>query len=223
MKIILLYLITLYFIMTSPLNPNYNSNSNELKLSNNWTVYIHNNFNKNWNAESYIKVMQINTNKSFWEFFNNFENLNYVDNQFFIMREYCSPMWEDLPDGANVVMSIKQLNVRSVLDVWTILCAKILTDFIDVDKYYVKGIVFNMKYDLVNIKLIVDNAVNETTGEFSNTSTFIKSFLEKEFPDNKYNILPNKRDTTVNYTTYNPRHKSAQSNPYPKKKYQRKY
>ena len=95
--------------MSSP-DQNLPNLQNEIKLLNSWNVYFHDNFNKNWDINSYIKIMNIDTNKSFWEFFNNFDNLNYVDNQFFIMKENISPLWEDLPNGANVIMRIKQLH-----------------------------------------------------------------------------------------------------------------
>lgn len=170
---------------------------------------------------SYIKLMTIDTNKSFWEFFNNFDKLNYVDNQFFIMKDNISPMWEDLPDGANVVMSVKKLIMTPIIEIWTNLCAKIMSNQINIDAYDIKGIIFNMKYDLVNIKVVIDNAMNIETNEFSNNASFIKDFLEKEYPDNKYAILINKRD--INYTSYNPRYRP---NPIPfktKKKYYKKH
>lgn len=192
--------------MSSP-DQNLPNLQNEIKLLNSWNVYFHDNFNKNWDINSYIKIMNIDTNKSFWEFFNNFDNLNYVDNQFFIMKENISPLWEDLPNGANVIMRIKQLNMTPVLDIWTTLCAKILTHEIDIDTYHIKGIVFNMKYDLVNIKIIVDNAKNHETNEYTNTALFIKSYLEKEYPGNKYSLLSNIRKENIKYTKYIPRKK----------------
>lgn len=191
---------------------------NEYNFKNKWNVLIHYNFDKNWKLESYLFLMNIINNQNFWEFFNNFENLNYIDNQFFVMKDKCSPMWEDLPNGANIVMSIKTLKVSSVIDIWINICAKFFTNYIDTDKLYVKGIVFNMKYDLINIKIIVDNPGTEDN--ISNTALFVKEFLENEYKGNRYSIVFNKRDTPFR-STYNPRYNYTKTNDYNKTKYKK--
>lgn len=62
-------------------------------LNTSWTIYIHENFNKDWSLDSYKQVWKINTILDFWTFFNNFRNLGGY--QFFLMRGDIKPVYED--------------------------------------------------------------------------------------------------------------------------------
>lgn len=62
-------------------------------LPSQWTIYYHENSNKKWNLDSYIKLIEINNIETFWKFFNNLPELK--NGSFYIMRNNISPVWED--------------------------------------------------------------------------------------------------------------------------------
>ncbi len=62
-------------------------------LNSKWIIYYHENANKKWNLNSYIKLTEIETIETFWKFFNNLPDLK--NGSFYIMRNNINPMWED--------------------------------------------------------------------------------------------------------------------------------
>jgi hypothetical protein len=124
-----------------------------------WTLYVHYNFEKKWNIENFYNVMKIENNINFWELFNNFNSINYIDNQFFIMKDNFLPNWEENLDGGNVAFRIKMPN-QNVINIWTDICLKVITNEFDNDKYHICGLSLNMKYNLINIKILLTNLEN---------------------------------------------------------------
>jgi len=80
---------------------------NNLFLNSSWTVYVHRNDCKDYSDTSYNDLYQINTIGSFWRFFNNFHNLNKIDNQYFIMRNKIIPKWENNENRNGAICSTK--------------------------------------------------------------------------------------------------------------------
>ena len=61
-----------------------------------WTVWIHKASDvSNWTEDSYTCIYVINSIGSFWRFFNNFQMLDKINYQYFIMRNKIKPIWED--------------------------------------------------------------------------------------------------------------------------------
>lgn len=73
--------------------PRQQDEKRSIVLNTPWTIYIHENFNKDWSLDSYKQVWKIHTILDFWTFFNNFRNLGGY--QFFLMRGDTKPVYED--------------------------------------------------------------------------------------------------------------------------------
>ena len=88
-----------------------NSNTEELgnnkELNNKWKVWVHINNNNDWTLDSYNNIYTINTIGEFWRYFNNFHLLDKINNQYFIMRDHITPIWEDINNRDGGICSIK--------------------------------------------------------------------------------------------------------------------
>lgn len=156
--------------------------NNIYTFSDTWTLYIHDNFEKGWNIENFYNVMVINNNVDFWKLFNNFNSFNYIDNQFFIMKNKFLPIWEENVNGGNVTIRIKMPN-PNIIDRWTDICLNIMSNEIANDKFNICGMSLNMKTDIINIKILLTNLENAAE---------LGKIIGKRY-NTKFYILLNKR------------------------------
>lgn len=150
-----------------------------IKLPYTWTAYLHENSNSNWSIDGYYKIMKIQTNKNFWELLNNFSKFNYIDNQFFIMKEDVLPIWESCIAGGNIAMKIKMPN-PNILEIWTNLCVIFMSNECSTEQFNVCGLSLNMKFDLMNIKILLSDMSDKKKVEE------LTDFLYNMYP--KYNF-----------------------------------
>ena len=122
-----------------------------------WTIWIHDNMSTDWSLESYSRVMSFNTMDKFWQYVNNFNKLNYVDYQFFIMRNTITPTWED-PSNKNGGAASFKLSVTDpcLLSLWENLCMQLVCESIyfgSTPSKDINGISFNLKDTTTVIKI----------------------------------------------------------------------
>ena len=72
-----------------------------------WYVWLHSNAETDWSLESYKNIYTIDSIGNFWRFFNNFHLLDKLNNNFFIMRNHVTPIWEDVNNRSGGICSIK--------------------------------------------------------------------------------------------------------------------
>tara|TARA_B110000908_G_scaffold172389_1_gene239507 strand:+ start:74 stop:553 length:480 start_codon:yes stop_codon:yes gene_type:complete len=88
--------------------------NNEFKL---WCHYE----KDNWNIDGYKMIYKINDSKSFWELYNNWDNIGGVlCKQFFLMKNNINPRWEDKANRNGGCWSFK-LNLEDYKDIWEML------------------------------------------------------------------------------------------------------
>lgn len=89
----------LYIEPTEYCEEHENELGNTKFLNSSWTVWMHKaNVGKDvkeWLESTYTSIYVINSIGSFWRFFNNFQMLDKVNYQYFIMRNKIKPIWED--------------------------------------------------------------------------------------------------------------------------------
>ena len=67
----------------------------DLKLKNSWNIWYHHILN-DWTISGYNKIYTINTVKDFWDFYNNINLIEELNNlHLYFMRENVTPIWED--------------------------------------------------------------------------------------------------------------------------------
>ena len=72
---------------------------NEYKLNNKWTLWYHSLKNKNWDNNSYVKVIEIKSLLDY-KLLEDVMRINHLQNgMFFLMRDGIFPNWED-PDNS---------------------------------------------------------------------------------------------------------------------------
>lgn len=119
-----------------------------------WSVWIHKNSSNDWSLNSYHKVMTIHTIADFWRFINNFDKINYMEYQFFIMRNNITPTWED-PENKNggAASLIIRISDPNLLKIWEDVCVMTINEQIYDKMDEINGVSFNLKDDLTVIKI----------------------------------------------------------------------
>ena len=84
-----------------------------LYLHSQWDIYCHKKSVMTWENEDYHHIYQINSIGTFCRFFNNFNNLDKITYEFFIMKDKIIPRWED---NANRNGGICSILLTSVFD-----------------------------------------------------------------------------------------------------------
>ena len=84
-----------------------------LYLPSSWDVYCHKKSISDWTKDSYSYICPINSLGTFCRFFNNFNNLDKLTYEFFIMKDKILPIWED---NANRKGGICSILLNSVFD-----------------------------------------------------------------------------------------------------------
>lgn len=133
-----------------------------------WSVWIHSNVSANWTLESYHKIMEIKNVCDMWEFLNNFDKLDYMNYQFFIMKNDIKPIWEDPMNinGGAASLRIK-LSDKSLLKIWENVCVFTLNNQICNTPDSINGISFNLKNDITVIKIWNSDAMLDISNQLS--------------------------------------------------------
>ena len=132
-------------------------------LNSYWRVWKHATDNSDWSLESYDKIYTINSVGSFWKFFNNFNLLNKINNQLFIMREEVAPIWEDVNNKNGGICSIKidHYNNRNRNEVGSeimlCICLLVMNETLIMKNQIVNGVSYAVKNKSIFIKIWVNS------------------------------------------------------------------
>lgn len=144
----------------------------KITFKNKWVVWIHPNSSDDWTLKGYTKIMEIENIADFWSFMNNFKILNYMDHQFFVMRDGITPLWEDIHNKNGGASSLRiSAFSENLLDIWELMCLLTVNENICSDSDDINGISFNLKRDLTVIKLWNKNEFNDITNKISGILT----------------------------------------------------
>ena len=129
-------------------------NGNEMVFPSRWTVWIHKNSLSDWTIASYHKLLTISNVTELWNFLNNFNKINYMEYQFFIMKNDVIPIWESPENKKGGAASITvKISDPNLLKIWEDLCVLTINEQIYYDMSEINGISFNLKDDLTIIKI----------------------------------------------------------------------
>jgi hypothetical protein len=126
----------------------------KLKFPSTWNVWIHKNSSNGWKITDYNKIYSISSVHDLLSFVNNFNKLNYIELQFFVMKGEILPIWEDEPNrnGGTAVTNIKLPN-NNLIKIWEDICLLTINQQICATPNEINGISFNLKNDMTVIKI----------------------------------------------------------------------
>jgi hypothetical protein len=155
-------------------NPAIKLPGDDMKLNSQWTVWIHENDNQDWDLASYESIYHINSIGSMWRFLSVFDNLNKNVRQYYIMRDGITPIWEDNNNKNGAICSIMIDNTTRGgkngrcdlgVDAFTALCILVLNESFVKDNNDINGLCYSIKSKSVLNKLWVrDFKKNEKFG-----------------------------------------------------------
>lgn len=135
-------------------------------LNNTWYVWKHSNTGTDWTIDSYSNIFKINSIGAFWKFFNNFNMLDKISYQFFIMREGIEPIWENVHNRNGGICSIKidYFNNRNRnelgSEIMICICLLILNETLLINNMIINGISYAIKNRSILIKIWINNYNN---------------------------------------------------------------
>ena len=108
----------------------------------------------NWKLSGYKVLYSINDEKSFWELYNNWNNIGgLLGKQFFLMKDNISPTWEDKANFNGGCWSFK-LNLNNYKDIWQMLSLLLVVNSLSNDSDDINGLSICLKKnDKVVIKI----------------------------------------------------------------------
>jgi len=101
-------------------------------LSDIWTFYFHDPYDKDWNYSSYIRICDLSNINVFKKLSSHVSN-NVEHGMFFLFRESVFPCWDDPGniDGGSISFKVPK---SCVVDFWAVIAQKVLLDDVLVDK-----------------------------------------------------------------------------------------
>jgi hypothetical protein len=171
----------LYIEPTEYCEERENELGNTKFLNSSWTVWIHKANvgpeTENWTEDTYTSIYVINSVGSFWRFFNNFQMLDKVNYQYFIMRNKIKPIWED-NDNRNG--SICSFRVEYGPCAMTCMSLLIMNETFMTGNDDINGISYSIKHKSILIKVWYKIGTNKVVDkipiEFMNKlDAFIKN------------------------------------------------
>lgn len=141
-------------------------NGDNLLLNSTWNIWKHNNNTTDWTINSYEKIYNINSISSFWRFFNNFNLLDKITHQYFIMRQGIMPIWEDVNNKNGGICSIKidyyNNKNRNELgsEIMLCICLLILNETLVQSSTSINGVSYAVKNKSILIKIWINNYDN---------------------------------------------------------------
>jgi hypothetical protein len=154
---------------TEKININKDLYSNiHMDFKSQWNVWVHHNKSTDWSLNSYHNIMTITNIKEMWEFLNNFNNMNYLEYQIFVMRDNIKPIWEDKSNINGGAASIRLRASENILvPFWIDSCICTMNENVCCHPECINGISFNLKDDLVVIKIWNDDCENDISKKLS--------------------------------------------------------
>jgi len=126
----------------------------DLKLKNSWNIWYHHILN-DWTITGYNKIYTINTIKDFWDFYNNINLIEELNNlHLYFMRENVTPIWEDENNNKGGAWSIL-VNPDHAFELWEKLAVDLVSDKIFDNN--INGISINQKNNIFIIKIWNNN------------------------------------------------------------------
>ncbi len=101
----------------------------ENRLSDSWTIWMHNAKDSNWTKNSYIKIAEFDTVESFWAYFNLLTPELFSTKMFFFMRNNTQPIWEDPNVNKGGYWSFKVTNTNLLPTLESIIINIIIDNF----------------------------------------------------------------------------------------------
>ena len=122
----------------------------DLKLKNSWNIWYHHILN-DWTITGYNKIYTIVTIKDFWDFYNNINLIEELNNlHLYFMRENVTPIWEDENNNKGGAWSIL-VNPDHAFELWEKLAVDLVSDKIFDNN--INGISINQKNNIFIIKI----------------------------------------------------------------------
>lgn len=122
----------------------------DLKLKNSWNIWYHHILN-DWTITGYNKIYTITTIKDFWDFYNNINLIEELNNlHLYFMRENVTPIWEDDNNNKGGAWSIL-VNPEHAFELWEKLAVDLVSDKIFDNN--INGISINQKNNIFIIKI----------------------------------------------------------------------
>jgi translation initiation factor 4E len=122
----------------------------DLKLNNSWNIWYHHILN-DWTITGYNKIYTINTIKDFWDFYNNINLIEELNNlHLYFMRENVTPIWEDENNNKGGAWSIL-VNQEHAFELWEKLAVDLVSDKIFDNN--INGVSINQKNNIFIIKI----------------------------------------------------------------------
>jgi hypothetical protein len=142
------------------------THGDNLLLNSAWNIWKHSNNTTDWTIGSYEKIFKIDSIGSFWRFFNNFNLLDKITYQFYIMREGIMPIWEDVNNKHGGICSIKvdyfNNKNRNELgsELMVCICLLVLNETLIANNVNINGVSYAVKNKSILIKIWVNNFTN---------------------------------------------------------------
>lgn len=171
----------LYIEPTEYCEEKENELGNTKFLNSSWTVWIHKANvgpeTEYWTEDTYTSIYVINSIGSFWRFFTNFQMLDKINYQYFIMRNKIKPIWEDNDNRNGSICSFRVEYGPSAMTCMSLL---IMNETFMNKNDDINGISYSIKNKSVLIKVWYkvhnDKIVDKIPIEFMNKlDAFIKA------------------------------------------------
>ena len=148
--------------ITSDIITNDIGEVNEITLPNKYVLWNHDLINKKWTIESYNKMCVIATVSDFWKVFNNFKQLGYKSNNFFLMREDTEPTWEHVNNRNGGTCSFRT-SMDDAVAVYEDLCSRMMCSVLNNNMTDITGISFCPRNNWAIIKIWNKDSKNDLT------------------------------------------------------------
>ena len=117
-----------------------------------WTLRYHEVDNGCWRDNDYVLRYSITSLEDFWEVFNNVDQVGYFKNKdYFIMRDKIKPVWEDVKNKNNIIVSI-QIPDEIFVDTITLLTGLVIGETFVKDNHLINGISIKYTNEQNNMK-----------------------------------------------------------------------
>jgi len=156
------------------------------KLTSSWIVWLHENDSSSWADSSYMKLYEIHSITTFWNFMFNLRQLDMTKYQLYIMRNTSGPTWEHETNKHGGITSIR-VNKDKLFEVIEQLLFLIVNESLVARYNEINGISFGIKGQWSIIKVW-------NMDRNYDTSNFIPSYIRKE-----YNTQPRYKETQAEY------------------------
>lgn len=138
------------------------SDGSNIKLTNSYTLWNHNIFNKDWNISGYNRICEFDNVSSFWRIYNNFLKLGLKFNHFFVMKNDIQPTWEHHDNRNGGVCSFK-LELTNFYQFWEEITLLMLCGKLSNVENDINGISFSPKNNWAIIKIWNKDSKNDLT------------------------------------------------------------